>query len=81
MVHRGDGVLPQSLILSWTTCCSKSSAGRVRCAPRARPFGLGVDLIRQLLGYLLPDQDDTLCGAAVGVYAARFGLLWTMPTG
>jgi len=38
-----------------------------------------VDLIRQLLGYLLLDQDDDLGAHSVGVYAARFGLLWTMP--
>jgi len=38
-----------------------------------------VDLVRQLLGYLLLDQGDELGARSAGVYAARFGLLWTMP--
>lgn len=50
-------------------------------APRSagRTFALGVDLVRQLLGYLLLDQGDELGAQSVGVYAARFGLLWTVP--
>ncbi len=46
-----------------------------------RTFCLGVDLIRQLLGYLLLDREDDLGAQSVGVYAARFGLLWTLPAG
>lgn len=43
-----------------------------------RTFTLGPDLVRQLIGYLLLDENDRLQAHRVGVYAARFGLLWTM---
>ena len=55
----------------------KCTQGAIRAA--GRTFCLGVDLIRQLLGYLLLDREDDLGAQSVGVYAARFGLLWTMP--
>ncbi len=55
----------------------KCAQGSNRAA--GRTFSLSVDLIRQLLGYLLLDRDDDLGARSVGVYAARFGLLWTMP--
>ncbi len=55
----------------------KCTQGASRTA--GRTFSLSVGLIRQLLGYLLLDHDDDLCARSVGVYAARFELLWTMP--
>lgn len=42
-------------------------------------FAVTPELVRQLLGYVLLDQEDTLGVKNVGVYAARYGLPWTIP--
>jgi hypothetical protein len=65
------------LVLSGTLLELKCTKGGNRSA--GPTFTLSVDLVRRLLGYVLPDQGDDLNVRSVGVYAARFGLLWSMP--
>lgn len=65
------------LVVEDTLLELKCTQGETRVA--GRTFSLSVGLIRQLLGYLLLDRDDNLGAQSVGVYAARFGLLWAMP--
>jgi hypothetical protein len=54
----------------------KTSLGGVRKS--GRQFALSKSMLRQILGYALLDLDDELGISGVGIYAARYGLLWTI---
>jgi len=65
-----DLVVGDTLLELKATQGSKQAAGYA--------FTVGIALIRQLLGYTLLDFADTFAIRKVGVYAARYGLLWTI---